>query len=233
MNHLHQGDISNNYKDNFMKKNTLIFDLDGTLLDTLKDLANSTNYCMEKAGYPLYTDDQVRTMVGNGIYVLLEKALPGGRSNPQYDACTKLFKEHYQTHMFDNTRPYDGIMEMLSDLKKKGYRMAIVSNKIDSAVKGLNARFFSPSIEVAIGEMIERGIRKKPAPDTVFEAMAQLGSVAEDCIYVGDSEVDIETAKNAGIPCISVDWGFRTREKLIESRAETIISSPKELYKIL
>ncbi len=210
-------------------RNTIIFDLDGTLMDTLDDLTASVNYCMEKYGGPVYDREDVRRKVGNGIYVLMERALPGGRKNPHYADCIRDFPIHYQKHMLDHTGPFPGIPEMLDTLKNKGYKLAIVSNKFDAAVKGLNRQFFADTIEVAIGEAEARGIRKKPAPDTVFEAMKELGAEPEECIYVGDSEVDIETAANAGIPCISVTWGFKSAEFLRRQGADHIVSSAEEL----
>ena len=210
-------------------RNTIIFDLDGTLLDTLDDLTASVNYCMEKFGGPVYDREDVRKKVGNGIYVLMERALPGGRENPSYEECIQAFPLHYEKHMLDHTRPFEGIQKMLEDFSEKGYKMAIVSNKFDAAVKELNRRFFGERIAVAIGEAEARGIRKKPAPDTVFTAMDELGARREECIYVGDSEVDIQTASNAGIPCISVTWGFKTREFLENAGATVLADTPKEL----
>lgn len=210
-------------------KNTIIFDLDGTLMDTLDDLTASVNYCMEKHGGPVYDREDVRRKVGKGVYVLMEKALPEGRKNSHYADCIRDFSIYYEKHMLDHTKPFEGIPEMLDDLKEKGYKLAIVSNKFDAAVKELNQQFFSGKIEVAIGEAEAKGIRRKPAPDTVFEAMKELGSRQENCIYVGDSEVDIETAANAGIPCISVTWGFKTPEFLEQHGAAHIVNTPEEL----
>lgn len=209
------------------KKNTVIFDLDGTLLDTLDDLTAGVNYCMKKYGGPVYDREEIRTKVGNGIYVLMEKSLPDGRKNPHYDKCMHDFPIYYKKHMLDQTKPYPGICEMLNKLKASGYRMAIVSNKFDAAVKGLNQDFFSEYIPVAIGE--SPTVQKKPAPDTVFQAMKELQAAPEECIYVGDSEIDIQTASNAGIPCISVNWGFKTTEFLKEHGATAIVSTPEEL----
>lgn len=214
-------------------RNTVIFDLDGTLLDTLDDLTNSVNYCMEKYGGPIHDREEVRGKVGNGIYVLMEKALPGGRENPRYQDCMAAFQPHYREHMLDSTKPFEGIGELLLALQRSNYKMAIVSNKFDAAVKGLNRRFFSDMIPVAIGEAEDKGIRKKPAPDTVFQAMEELGSVPEECIYVGDSDVDIRTAQNAGMPCISVTWGFKTTEFLKEHGARVIVNSPEELLQAI
>ena len=207
-------------------RNTAIFDLDGTLLNTIQDLTNSVNYCMKKYGGPVYTCEEIREKVGNGIYVLMEKALPDGRSNPNYDACMKDFPVHYKEHMLDNTKPYDGIIDMLHTLKEHGYKLAIVSNKFDAAVKGLCKDFFADEIEVAIGE--SPAIHKKPAPDTVFQAMRELNVKPENCIYIGDSEVDIQTAANAGIPCISVNWGFKSTEFLKENEYEVFCAEDGE-----
>ena len=206
---------------------TVIFDLDGTLLNTLDDLTISVNHCMNKYNFPLHSRDQVRQMVGNGIYLLMERALPEGRNTPEYDACVQEFSTFYKEHMLDHTVPFNGIYPLLSALHNHGYRLAIVSNKFDAAVKGLNQDFFSKYISVAIGE--SPTIAKKPAPDTVFQAIKELGSRPEQCLYVGDSEVDIETARNAGIPCISVNWGFKSTEFLKEHHASVIVSSPEEL----
>lgn len=214
-------------------RNTIIFDLDGTLLDTLDDLTNSVNYCMEKYGGPIYDREEVRSKVGNGIYVLMEKALPGGRDHPYYQDCMKTFPLHYKEHMMDNTRPYEGVKEMLHKLQKHDYKIAIVSNKFDAAVKSLNQRFFADVIPVAIGEAEDRGIRKKPAPDTVFQAMRELQAAPEECVYIGDSEVDIRTAANAGIPCVSVTWGFKTREFLQKHGAQMIVNTPEELLQTI
>lgn len=209
------------------KRNTVIFDLDGTLLDTLQDLTNGVNYCMKKYNGPQYTPQEVREKVGNGIYLLIERSLPGGKSHPHYEDCIREFPVYYKAHMMDNTKPFPGILEMLKQLDEEGYRLAIVSNKFDAAVKGLNADFFAPTIRVAIGESPE--VHKKPAPDSVFTAMKELGAKPEECIYVGDSEVDIQTAENAGIPCISVDWGFKSDAFLQEHGAQEIVCTPQEL----
>ncbi len=210
---------------------TIIFDLDGTLLDTLDDLTASVNFCMNKYHCHIHTREEVRNMVGNGIYVLMERALPGGRSHPQYEECMAAFPAYYKEHMLDQTKPFEGIYDLLSELKEKHYKLAIVSNKFGAAVKGLNQTFFSDYIPVAIGE--SASVAKKPAPDTVFQAMKELHSSPENCIYIGDSEVDIETAKNAGVPCISVNWGFKDTSFLQEHGASVIVSSPAELLKAI
>ncbi len=212
-----------------MGKTAVIFDLDGTLLDTLDDLAASVNYCMKKYNDPVHTREEVRGMVGNGIYVLMEKSLPGGRDDPHYEDCIRDFSAYYSEHMADRTAPYDGIDGLLAELGERGYGMAIVSNKFDAAVKELKRTYFGDAIPVAIGEAEAAGIRKKPAPDTAFAAMRELNVRPEDCVCVGDSEVDIRTAANAGIPCICVTWGFKTRKFLEEHGAERIVDTPEEL----
>ncbi len=210
---------------------TIIFDLDGTLLNTLTDLANSVNYAMERQGFPVHSEEAVRQMVGNGIYVLMEQAVPRGRECPAFDACLKDFREHYEAHKKDFTKPFPGVMEFLEKADKAGYKMAVVSNKFDLAVKGLCRDFFYPYITTAIGESSQ--IARKPAPDTVFAAMQKLHSAPEHCVYVGDSDVDLATAKNAGISCISVSWGFRSREFLLSHGASTIADSMENLWELL
>ena len=212
-----------------MKYSTYIFDLDGTLLDTLADLAAAVNYALRQHGMPEHTIDDVRRFVGNGVRKLMERAIPDGEKNPDFEATFATFREYYMHHSLDTTRPYPGIMETLEALKAKGCRLAVVSNKMMAATKELCQHFFADTIEVAIGENEAAGIRKKPAPDTVFEALRQLGEEKDSAVYVGDSDVDLETANNSGLPCISVLWGFRDRDFLIQHGAKTFISAPSEL----
>ncbi len=204
-----------------------IFDLDGTLLNTLDDLAASTNYALRSAGMPERTTDEVRRFVGNGVKKLMERAIPGGLDNPLFDSTYATFRKHYLEHGLDTTRPYDGIPEVLRELKRRGKRLAIVSNKFYAATQELAQHFFPDTIKVAIGE--RDNIRKKPAPDTVLEAMRQLGIGREGTVYVGDSDVDIDTARNCGVPCLSVLWGFRDRQFLIDHGATTLIETPEQL----
>ena len=208
---------------------TFIFDLDGTLLDTIGDLAASVNYALRTNGMPEHSTDDVRRFVGNGVRLLMERAVPDGAANPLFDNAFADFRQHYMVHSLDTTRPYDGIPETLAELKSRGCRLAVVSNKFMSATQELIRHFFPDTIEVAIGEHEAEGIRKKPAPDTVFAALKQLGVGKEDAVYVGDSDVDILTARNSGLPCISVLWGFRDRDFLIQHGAKTLISAPHEL----
>ena len=212
-----------------MRYQTYVFDLDGTLLDTLGDLAASTNYALRTHGMPEHSLDDVRRFVGNGVRVLMERAVPQGAENPQFEAAFQTFRTHYMQHSLDTTKPYDGILETLETLKAEGCRLAVVSNKMMAATQELCRHFFRDMIEVAIGEHEAQGIRKKPAPDTVNEAFRQLGVGKERAVYVGDSDVDILTARNSGLPCISVLWGFRDRDFLIQHGAETFISAPSEL----
>ena len=212
-----------------MTYSTYIFDLDGTLLDTLADLAASVNYALRTLGMPEHTINDVRRFVGNGVRKLMERAVPDGASNPDFEAAFATFRQHYMAHSLDTTRPYDGIPETLAALKAKGCHLAVVSNKMMAATQGLCRHFFPDTIEVAIGENEAEGIRKKPAPDTVIAALRQLGVGQEGAVYVGDSDVDIETARNSGLPCISVLWGFRDRDFLLQHGAKTFISNPSEL----
>lgn len=213
-----------------MKYTSVIFDLDGTLLNTLEDLAASTNFALSSCGMPVRTVDEVRNFVGNGIKMLMIRAVPDGESNPRFEEAFSNFKKHYGENCRNATRAYEGVPEMLAELKKQGIGTAIVSNKADFAVKELRDAFF-PDIEVAIGE--RDGVSRKPAPDTVFTAVKELGTDIGSAVYVGDSDVDIMTAKNAGIPCISVCWGFRSREFLVEHGASQIASNTAELMKML
>lgn len=209
--------------------NTYIFDLDGTLLDTLTDLAASTNYALRTHEMPEHTIDEVRRFVGNGVRKLMERAVPDGADNPLFDEAFATFRQYYMEHSLDTTRPYEGIPEMLAALKAKGCHLAVVSNKMMAATQELCRHFFPETIEVAIGENEAEGIRKKPAPDTVIAALRQLGVGEEGAVYVGDSDVDIATARNSNLPCISVLWGFRDRDFLLQHGASTLISAPKEL----
>lgn len=206
---------------------TYIFDLDGTLLDTLTDLAASCNYALQQYGMPQHTIDEVCMFVGNGVKKLMERAIPNGLDNPQFEDVYQCFRQHYLEHGLDHTAPYAGVMPMLAELKRRKKNIAVVSNKFYKATQELCQHFFGEYVEVAIGE--REGINKKPAPDTVLEALAQLGVTNEGAVYIGDSDVDIATAKNCHMPCISVLWGFRDKEFLLRSGASTFISSPDQL----
>ena len=229
---------------------TYIFDLDGTLLDTLNDLAAAVNYALRSHEMPEHSLDDVRRFVGNGVRKLMERAVPNGTENPDFEAAFATFRQYYMAHSLDTTRPYEGIPEALAALKARGCRLAVVSNKMMAATQELCQHFFPDTIEVAIGENEAAGIRKKPAPDTVFAALNALNALGSprstlgyprsnleeprqsSAVYVGDSDVDIETARHASIPCISVLWGFRDRDFLIKHGAKTFISAPSELLSL-
>ncbi len=212
---------------------SVIFDLDGTLLNTLDDLCESTNFALAKYGFPKRSPDEVRNFVGNGVKKLMERAIPDGESNPAFTECLETFQSYYKDNMYNKTAPYPGVMEMLKELKLKGIQTAVVSNKFDAAVKELCQRYFGDLILVAIGENESEGIRKKPAPDSVFRAITELKTSIEYVIYAGDSETDVQTAKNAEIDCIGCEWGFRDREILEKAGARFIIKHPDELLKII
>lgn len=211
-------------------KKTVIFDLDGTLLNTLDDLADSTNYALSRFGYPTRTIEEVRQFVGNGVAKLIERAIPEGKNNPNFEKCLAIFKENYAQNMYNKTAPYNGIIEMLSNLKSKGIKIAVVSNKFDLAVKELCKKYFEGVIDFAAGENEAQGIKKKPAPDTVISVLNEFNFAPEDAVYVGDSDVDIMTAKNSKMPCISVTWGFRDEKFLLENGATILINAPSEIY---
>lgn len=211
-------------------KKTVIFDLDGTLLNTLDDLADSTNYALSRFGYPTRTIEEVRQFVGNGVAKLIERAIPEGKNNPNFGKCLAIFKENYAQNMYNKTAPYNGIIEMLSNLKSKGIKIAVVSNKFDLAVKELCKKYFEGVIDFAAGENEAQGIKKKPAPDTVISVLNEFNFAPEDAVYVGDSDVDIMTAKNSKMPCISVTWGFRDEKFLLENGATILINAPSEIY---
>ncbi|MCF0244560.1 MAG: HAD-IIIA family hydrolase [Bacteroidaceae bacterium] len=206
---------------------SIIFDLDGTLLDTLRDLANAVNHALKKNGMPERSIDEVRQFVGNGVRKLMERAVPDGIADDAFDAVFRDFRTYYSEHSLDYTKPYEGIADALRTLKQSGLRMAIVSNKMEEATEALRQHFFADTIETAIGDAPER--RRKPAPDGVFEAMRRLGVTADECVYVGDSDVDYLTARNAAVPCISVLWGFRDRTLLESLGATNFCETPQEL----
>lgn len=205
----------------------VLFDLDGTLLDTLEDLYQSVNAALTACGFPERTRMEIRSFVGNGVRNLMVRSVPDGEENPKFEECFQKFREHYAAHLNDHTAPYAGIMELLAELKEKGIPTAVVSNKSDAAVKELCRETFGDLVPLAIGES-ER-VKKKPAPDTVIEAAAGIGVPLKDCVYVGDSEVDFATAENAGIPCISVSWGFRDKELLESLGVKMLLDTVSEL----
>ena len=210
---------------------TIIFDLDGTLLNTLVDLYNSVNHAMRTCKFPERTIDEVRRFVGNGVHTLIRRAAPERITEEQYNAAYDAFEEFYAVHNRDNTAPYDGVVEMLNELRSRGHKLAIVSNKIDFAVQDLKHEFFDDLVDCAVGD--REGIAIKPEPDMVHIAMKELDAELSDCVYVGDTDVDLATAENSGMPCISVSWGFRSRAELESYHAGTIVDDPAEITRIV
>ena len=215
-----------------MRYKLVIFDMDGTILNTLEDLADSVNYALNIEGYPLRSIDEVCCFVGNGIRKLIERSVPNETEIQNIDKVHRRFTEYYTEHCADKTKPYDGIIELIDNLHKNGCKTAVVSNKADYAVKSLCNQYFDGKFDMAVGEQMPL-YNKKPAPDLVNLVIEKLNVSACDAVYIGDSDVDIMTAANAGIECISVDWGFRSREFLIEKGAEKIVSNTSELESAL
>ena len=207
----------------------VVFDLDGTLLDTLDDLMNGLNAALSENGMPERSRTDVRRFVGNGLAKLVERAIPDGRENPLYEKTLADTRRFYAQKCRENTKPYDGIAELLAALQQKGLRLAVVSNKPDAQVKKLCGEFFPGQISAAIGQ--REGVPLKPAADPVLEALRLLDTSPADAVYVGDSDVDILTAKNAGLPCISVLWGFRDRPLLESAGGKIFAASPAEMIR--
>ena len=205
----------------------VVFDLDGTLLNTLDDLMNALNAALSENGMPERSRTDVRRFVGNGLAKLVERAIPDGCKNPLYEQTLADTRRFYALKCRENTKPYDGIAELLAALQQKGLRLAVVSNKPDAQVKKLCEEFFPGRIAVAIGQ--REGVPLKPAADPVLEALRLLDTSPADAVYVGDSDVDILTAQNAGIPCISVLWGFRDRPLLESAGGKIFAASPAEM----
>lgn len=214
-----------------MIKDTVIFDLDGTLLNTLEDLADSVNHALRANGCPERTYSEVRSFVGNGVRMLIKRSVPQGTSDEKYEKIFSCFREHYLKNMYNKTGPYEGITELLSFLKDKGYKIGVVSNKLDEAVKELCDDFFKGLIHCAKGARGEDD--RKPNPENVYSCINELGSTKERSVYVGDSEVDLQTAENAGIDCICVTWGFRDAGELVSAGAVNLARNEKELINFL
>lgn len=210
---------------------TVVFDLDGTLLDTLQDLSDSVNFALASFGLPIRNVSEIRSFLGNGIRFLMEKSVPCGLDGKKFEEVFDCFRRHYVEHCLDKTKPYDGVLELMKRLKEEGFKMAIVSNKLHPAVQELSERFFKDYVASAVGESAT--VRRKPNPDAVLKALADLGSTKEEAVYVGDSEVDMQTARNAGLPCVSVLWGFRDEDFLKRQGATTCISEPLQLLDVL
>ncbi len=214
-----------------MKYNCVVFDLDGTLLDTLGDLRDSVNYSLSKNSLPQRSTEEIRSFVGNGIRLLIERSVPQTTSVDLVDKCFQDFKAHYKENSANLTKAYDGINELLYELKSRGVKLSVVSNKADFAVKTLVDAYFPDIFDCAVGE--KEGVKRKPAPDTVFAVIDELNVNKNEVVYVGDSDVDIETSKNAAIPCISVTWGFRDKEVLEKLCPEYIVDSPEEILNLI
>lgn len=213
-----------------MKYTTVIYDLDGTLLYTLEDLMNSVNYALDLYGYPHRNIDEIRRFIGNGVAVLMKRSAPEDCPEEQVKTMLDRFRPHYLEHMYDTTKPYDGVLAMMKRIHDAGFKSAIVSNKLDPAVKELDKRFFKGYTEMALGAPSGA---KKPDPTGVFMCLEALDSAISEAVYIGDTDVDIETAHNAGLKCIGVSWGFRGRAFLEKHQCDYIIDSPDELPKLL
>ena len=214
-----------------MRYDTVLFDLDGTLLNTLDDLADSVNSVLLSEGYQKRTLEEIRMFIGNGAKKLMERALPQGTPETEILRCLALFRSVYQKNMRNKTKPYDEIPALLVRLKGMGIEIGVVSNKPDEAVKEVCGFYFREDVNAAIGDNMNR--KKKPAPDNVYEVLKQLESRKEKTLYVGDSDVDVATARNAGLDCVGVAWGYRSREILAEAGADHIIDEPQQLLELI
>lgn len=215
-----------------MTYDTYVFDLDGTLLDTLDDLTDAVNYALTLSNKKTRTKEEVRSFIGDGIAKLIERALGCEDRDETFYLTLNAFKEFYRQNSKNKTKPYDGIEELLERLNKAGKTCAIVSNKADGAVQLLHRHFFPTTIKIAVGENEEKGIKRKPCPDSLIAVMERLNADPKKTVYIGDSEVDIQTAKNAGLPCVSVVWGFKSEEFLRKNGAEKIVTCPLEILYI-
>lgn len=214
-----------------MRYKLAIFDMDGTILNTIDDLAASLNYVLEKSGFPSRTMDEVISFIGDGLRKLIERGVPEGTDSETVDKVLADFKEYYAVHCADKTAPYDGIIELLENLRRNGCLTAVVSNKADDAVQELCRKYFDGLFDYAVGE--RSGILRKPAPDSVNEVLEKLNVSRGNAVYIGDSDVDIKTAENAGMDSIIVEWGFRERDFLLKKGAKTIVSAAKEIEDIV
>jgi len=212
-----------------MRYRVAIFDMDGTILDTLEDLADSMNYCLRKRGMPERSLNEIKSFVGNGIRRLVEQAVPEGTDEGTIEEIYSAYIEYYKDHCAIKTRPYEGIREVLKKLKDRGVLTAVVSNKADPAVKKLCEEYFDGLFDYAAGD--REGMRRKPYPDSVISVMEHFGAHPDEVVYIGDSEVDLQTARNAGVDVITVSWGFREESYLRSVGAEKIIHEPDEILK--
>ena len=210
-----------------MKYEAVIFDLDGTLVDTLDDLTDSVNFALSSFGFPMRNREEVRSFVGNGVRKLVYLSVPEGTDEETSEKCLGVFKEHYRNNSRNKTKPYDGIIELLEKLCESDVKTAVVTNKMQSAAKDIVEFFFGNKISLAVGQV--DGVAQKPNPDGVLLVLEKLGIKKEKAVYVGDSEVDCITARNAGVDCIGVTWGFRSAETLKESGAGIIVDEPLQI----
>ena len=210
---------------------TVIFDLDGTLLYSLEDLKDSVNFVMKKHGFREYTIDEVREAIGNGVRLLMERILPKDIDKNLFEECLSEFKENYSKNMYNKTKPYDGVLDMLKALKEEDYKIAVLSNKFDSAVKELSNKYFGELVDLAVGQ--KEGVKEKPSPLGIQEIAKELDTDIEACIMVGDSEVDIQSANNAGIDCISVTWGYKNIDFLYDNGATKLVYAPEDILELL
>ena len=214
-----------------MEQKLVIFDLDGTILDTLEDLTDSVNYALSVHGYPTRTIEEIRSFVGNGLLMLVRLAIAPETDEAIIQEVLATQKAYYKDHCADKTKPYEGVLELLAKLRAEGYKTAVVSNKADYAVQILCEQYFNSLFDLTVGE--RENVRKKPAPDSVNMVLKELDIDRENAVYVGDSEVDIETAKNANMKAVLVNWGFRDEAFLREQGAKVIAKSMQELEVIL
>ena len=214
-----------------MKYRLAIFDMDGTILDTIRDLTDALNHTLKAFGYPGHPVSEVMFMVGNGIHKLIERALPEGTSKEETDRIYEAYLPYYQEHCADATRPYEGIVDTIRTLRASGILTAVVSNKKDAAVRELCEIYFKDCFHACVGE--RDGVKRKPEPDSVFEVLRKLGVKKEEAVYIGDSDVDLKTAENAGMDVIAVTWGFRSREFLKEHGATVFAGKPEDLIPLI
>lgn len=214
-----------------MKYKAVLFDMDGTVLNTLGDLAAAVNHTLREFSMPERSIAEVAAALGNGAAYLIAHTVPDGTPKELTDKVLAAYAPYYDAHCDILTAPYDGIVPLMQKLRERGVKLAVISNKQDTAVKPLAEKYFPGLLEIAVGESAE--VRRKPNPDAVLAALRHIGVEREDAIYVGDTEVDLQTARNAGMECASVDWGFRTREQLVEIGAEHIFDTVQELEEYL
>ena len=208
-----------------------IFDLDGTLLDTLGDLHASVNFALKEFSFPERTIDEVRSFIGNGVVKLMERSTPDGTDDATQKECLDVFRAHYLEHMSDTTAPYANVVDLLSALRAKGIKIAVVSNKLHPAVEDLCESYFPGLIDKAVGVSVEA--ERKPSPINVIKTAEYFGTELKDCIYIGDSEVDVQTAHNASLQCIGITWGFRDKDCLVAHGCDFIADTADEVYNLI